>query len=252
MARTTQQLREIWAPPCTGPFVTRALVPGVRVTVRAAAAEAVQALGSVLQAHRYPVRAGDTGAYNCRRITGGTGWSLHAYGIAVDVNWNTNPFRRDRLVTDMPLAMIADVYRVRTLQGVTVWRWGGDWDRDPATPHSNYDAMHFEVIASPAELAAGIDWSTVAQPARDRTRPDSWPVLHPGDQGPTVRDLQLLLGVPADGVFGPGTAQAVTAYQASRGLVPDGVVGLQTWTALLTTQPPVGPGVPSPVKLPVG
>jgi Putative peptidoglycan binding domain/D-alanyl-D-alanine carboxypeptidase len=251
MARTTQQLRQLWAPPCAGPFVTRVLVPGVRVTVHARASEAVAALGTVLQAHGYHVRSADTGAYNCRRITGGTGYSLHAYGIAVDVNWNSNPYRRDRLVTDMPLAMIADVYRIRTRQGVTVWRWGGDWDRNPATGHSAYDAMHFEVIASPGELDAGIDWSSVGQPPRDPARPSTWPVLHPGDRGPAVADLQRMLGIPADGIFGNQTTQAVMAYQQSRGLTPDGVVGLQTWTALLTGQPPVGPGIPSPVKLPI-
>ncbi|HEV2147450.1 MAG TPA: M15 family metallopeptidase [Longimicrobiaceae bacterium] len=250
MARSTSALRQLWAPPCSGPFVTRMIVPGVRVTVHQLAWEAVQALGSVLQAHRYPVRAGDTGAYNCRTITGGTGYSLHAYGIAVDVNWNSNPFRRDRLVTDMPPQMIADVYRVRTRQGVPVWRWGGDWDANPNTPNSNYDAMHFEIVASPQELGAGIDWSTVLQPARDPSRPDTWPMVHPGDRGPTVAALQQMLGIPADGIYGPGTGDAVRRYQTLHGLVADGLVGLQSWTSLLTGQPPVGAGVPSPVKLP--
>src|SRR5690606_38365880 len=35
-----------------------------------------------------------------------------------------------------------------------VWRWGGRY-------RVNKDAMHFEVVASPAELAAGIDPATV-------------------------------------------------------------------------------------------
>jgi hypothetical protein len=231
--------------------VARTLVPGIRVTVHSLASEAVTALGSVLQAHRYQVRAGDTGAYNCRRITGGTNYSLHAYGIAVDVNWNSNPYRVDRLVTDMSMEMIGDVYRIRTMQGVPVWRWGGDWDRNPATEHSAYDAMHFEIIGSPAELRAGIDWSTVLQPPRDPGQPGSWPVLHPGDRGPAVRDLQLMLGIPSDGIYGPGTLAAVEAYQAHHGLTVDGLVGLQTWTALLTNQPPIGGRVSSPVKLDV-
>ncbi|HEX5725007.1 MAG TPA: peptidoglycan-binding protein [Longimicrobiaceae bacterium] len=248
--RTTRQLREVWAPACNVPLTSRTLVPGVRVQVHARTIEAVQALGSVFQAHRYHVRQGDTGAYNCRRITGGTGFSLHAYGIAIDVNWNSNPFR-ERLVTDMPPEMIQDVYRIRTFQDLPVWRWGGDWDKNPATEHTSYDAMHFEVVASPQELASGIAWSTVAQPPRDRARPDTWPTLHPGDRGPTVVTLQQLLSLPADGVFGNGTAAAVRAYQQSHGLTADGIVGLASWTALLTGQPPVGPDVPSPVKLPV-
>lgn len=251
MGLTTAQLRQAWAPPCDGPFTTRMLVPGVRVRIHAAASEAVQALGCVLQAHEYPVRPGDTGAYNCRKITGGSGYSLHAYGIAVDVNWDSNPYRTDKLVTDMGKTMISAVYRIRTRGGALVWRWGGDWDRNPATPHSNYDAMHFEIMVPPAELRTGIDWSTVDQPPRDLNRPSTWPVLHPGDRGPTVAELQQLLQIRSDGIYGPGTLSTVTGYQQSRGLKPDGVVGLQTWTALLTDQPLVGPAVPSPVKLPV-
>jgi hypothetical protein len=247
--RTTSQLRTIWAPACKGTYLMRTLVPGVRVEVGTRVTEAVAALGEVLQAHDYHVRSGDTGAFNCRKITGGSDWSLHAYGIAVDVNWNTNPYRTDHLVTDMPRAMIAAVYRIVTKDGERVWRWGGDWDGNPATGHSSYDAMHFEVVASPEELRAGIDWSTVEQQTRDPARPSTWPVLHPGDRGPSVAELQRRLGVADDGIYGPDTLDAVRQYQLSRGLKADGIVGLATWTAVLTGQKPVGAGVPSPIKL---
>jgi hypothetical protein len=250
--RSTSELRSLWAPACRGTYISRTLVPGVKVEVDKRTAEAVQALGMVFQAHDYQVRQGDTGAFNCRKITGGTGFSLHSYGIAIDVNWNSNPYRRDRLVTDMPKAMIADVYRIQTRDGVRVWRWGGDWDSKPATSHSSYDAMHFEVVASPTELQAGIDWSTVKKQTPDTSRPSTWPTLHPGDRGPSVQQLQIELKVAADGIYGPATLAAVQRYQASRGLVPDGIVGLATWTALLTDQPEVGGRVPSPVKLGAG
>lgn len=36
------------------------------------------------------------------------------------------------------------------------------------------------------------------------------------------------------GTFGAGTVGAVKAYQTARGLTADGVVGAQTWTALLS------------------
>jgi len=39
--------------------------------------------------------------------------------------------------------------------------------------------------------------------------------------------------VPEDGIFGPRTQQAVRAFQQMYGLSPDGVVGQQTWGALL-------------------
>jgi peptidoglycan hydrolase-like protein with peptidoglycan-binding domain len=40
------------------------------------------------------------------------------------------------------------------------------------------------------------------------------------------------VGVPADGVFGPGTEAAVKRWQSRHGLVADGVVGPQTRAAM--------------------
>ena len=53
-----------------------------------------------------------------------------------------------------------------------------------------------------------------------------------GDRGPTVRKLQRLLGVDADGVFGKGTVRAVKRFQRRRGLKADGIAGPGTWRAL--------------------
>lgn len=64
------------------------------------------------------------------------------------------------------------------------------------------------------------------------------PVLRMGSSGASVRELQTLLRNagfdpgPIDGIFGSRTQSAVIAFQRSRGLTPDGVVGTATWTAL--------------------
>jgi len=86
----------------------------------------------------YPINT--IGGYNCRWLTGQTDTlSNHAYGLALDVNSNTNPYienlssigsRSD--YTDMPEWF------------VQLWRdegygWGGDWQ-------SKKDAMHFSKI----------------------------------------------------------------------------------------------------------
>ena len=63
------------------------------------------------------------------------------------------------------------------------------------------------------------------------------PTLRRGSRGAAVQRLQNLLDIPADSIFGPVTEAAVRAYQASAGLDVDGVVGPQTWRALLN--PPV-------------
>jgi hypothetical protein len=66
---------------------------------------------------------------------------------------------------------------------------------------------------------------------------DDRPMLGQGDRGPGVADLQRRLtaaGFPceADGVFGPLTAAAVEAFQASVQLDVDALVGPRTWAAL--------------------
>jgi hypothetical protein len=61
--------------------------------------------------------------------------------------------------------------------------------------------------------------------------PATWRALT-ARRGGSVRALQAALGVPADGVFGPGTARAVKRFQRAHGLTPDGIVGPATWAAL--------------------
>ena len=156
--RSTAELRILWAPACTAPFARLNLYGEGVVTVDVLIVDAVKALNAVLIDWDYRTRRADTGAYNCRQITGGTNYSLHAYGIAVDLNWSTNPYGH-HLITDMPIGMIEDIEAIETVGGVQVWRWGGRY-------RGNKDAMHFEVVASPAELARGIQSQTTTNTER--------------------------------------------------------------------------------------
>ncbi len=68
----------------------------------------------------------------------------------------------------------------------------------------------------------------------------SLPVLRRGASGePTVGRLQFLLnatagvGLAEDGVFGGATERAVRQFQDNEDLNVDGIVGRQTWSALL-------------------
>jgi D-glucuronyl C5-epimerase-like protein/putative peptidoglycan binding protein len=99
-------------------------------------------------------------------------------------------------------------------------------------------------------LAAGSDPAAVAprapaQPANPSAAAASAvpvspvdPVLRQGDRGVAVRDLQHALAAlgfsqtVADGAFGGGTAAAVAAFQGSRGLLADGIVGSSTTAEL--------------------
>jgi hypothetical protein len=61
------------------------------------------------------------------------------------------------------------------------------------------------------------------------------PLLKAGACGNHVRHLQTLLDIAApDGVFGPVTRAAVCAFQKRRKLPSDGIVGPDTWRALVS------------------
>lgn len=57
--------------------------------------------------------------------------------------------------------------------------------------------------------------------------------------------VQLILGVDADGIFGPKTKAAVVAYQVSAGLTADGIVGPKTWGAMIVGKDAVPADDPS-------
>ena len=57
-------------------------------------------------------------------------------------------------------------------------------------------------------------------------------VLKKGSKGAEVKELQGLLHILQDGVFGPITEEAVIEFQKANGLTPDGIVGDNTWAKL--------------------
>lgn len=58
------------------------------------------------------------------------------------------------------------------------------------------------------------------------------PTIQQGSSGAAVSKWQGVLGVPADGQFGPQTKAATIAWQSAHGLAADGVVGPATWGAV--------------------
>ena len=265
MSQTTSQQRGSWKHFECNPDAMIVVNFGPdKIRVAPPAADAFKALASVLQANGYQIRVDDTDSYNCRTIKGGAGRSLHSYGIAVDVNWDTNPFKETpdnravqfsdkptqnerghdvklgRADTDMTEEMIEDVRAIKTKGGKTVFEWGGGWkDRK--------DAMHFEIDTTPEDLAAGIDWNTVKQASSSRAIEqvsdlsiDTPSHATAGVSEGNVTELQTVLAREGfyvgtiDGIYGPFTAQAVRAFQASRGLPQTGMTDDSTLRALFT------------------
>jgi peptidoglycan hydrolase-like protein with peptidoglycan-binding domain len=67
-----------------------------------------------------------------------------------------------------------------------------------------------------------------------------WSTVGPGTNAQVVAGIQYLLRarghvVPVTGVYDPATTAGVTAFQTSAALTADGIVGPQTWPALVVT-----------------
>ncbi len=126
-----------------------------QLVVHADVAPAVLRIFSRLYSARFPIQriqlvdayggsddasmaANNTSAFNCRKVTGGTSWSQHSYGRAVDVNPVQNPYVSGTTVlppAGAPYAtrspyrtgMVLDgsaALRAFTAEG---WKWGGHY-----------------------------------------------------------------------------------------------------------------------------
>jgi cell wall-associated NlpC family hydrolase len=62
--------------------------------------------------------------------------------------------------------------------------------------------------------------------------------FHPGDRGSQITAIQQALGINADGDYGTGTTQAVKDFQTSHGLDADGIIGSQTYKAIMGADMP--------------
>jgi hypothetical protein len=143
------------------------------LVVNAAVADDVVDVFATLYAERFPIErmllideyggdddasmaANNTSAFNCRRVSGSSSWSDHAYGQAVDINPVQNPYvvgtdvrppaaqpflSADRGVGAAPApGVIRDGDVVRTAFDRIGWQWGGSYT-DP-------DYQHFSLPAA--------------------------------------------------------------------------------------------------------
>ena len=57
-------------------------------------------------------------------------------------------------------------------------------------------------------------------------------MLKKGDRGEQVKEVQQMLGITVDGIFGSGTESSVKKFQKDNGLIADGIVGSKTYETL--------------------
>lgn len=93
----------------------------------------------------------------------------------------------------------------------------------------------YGVITRPLGAQAGY-WNAYARIKELADEPEEKYIftrnLKKGLKGQDVYNLQKLLNISADGVFGSKTRSAVIAAQKAHGLTPDGIAGKNTLTAL--------------------
>ena len=165
--------------------------------------------------------------YNYRVISGSTSLSNHASGTAIDCNAPRHPLGASGTFSSTQVSRIRSI--LSYCNGVV--RWGGDYS-------GRKDEMHFEINVRPgdsriAPLVTKIGGTTPPPAA-------TWSTVKSGATGFRVTTIQHLLrargqSLTVDGVFGAITVSKVKAFQTSRGLVADGVVGPKTWAALVIT-----------------
>ena len=101
------------------------------------------------------IETDNTSAFNCRAVTGGTKWSRHSFGKAIDINPIENPYisrsgkishkrslkyrkrahKNPHLASDNAVILKNDT-EVKSFKK-RGWRWGGDWN-------SIKDYQHFD------------------------------------------------------------------------------------------------------------
>ena len=76
------------------------------------------------------------------------------------------------------------------------------------------------------------DSQEIAKSAAKNVTPKVFKPLKNGSKGTGVKNVQTMLNLKADGVFGPGTAKAVQDFQKKSGLPVTGIVDQATFKAL--------------------
>lgn len=168
--------------------------------------------------------------------------------------WRRGKWIKQGPIADMPMDTVCAVYREKRgsnpmghtgiyLGDGTVVDARGSRYGTLHKPLTSYPWTHYAVMPGMDDLIDAllpdVPPSTPLQAQSPTTSaPMGQPTLRRGHRGADVARLQGLLtaaGYPLeqDGIFGRQTREAVRAYQAAHGLTVDGMVGQQTWGALM-------------------
>ncbi len=118
--------------------------------VPAPAVDAYEALEAALASAGYqPKRSWSN---KCRKIAGSKHYSLHSYGIAIDIDPKLNPYTEGSAYAGkLQRGHVAAVLAIKNTEGRRIWSWGGNWKKP--------DRMHFQLDQGPDGVA--VDPSTI-------------------------------------------------------------------------------------------
>ncbi|SDC72802.1 peptidoglycan-binding domain-containing protein [Actinokineospora iranica] len=126
------------------------------------------------------------------------------------------------------------------------WAWRAYTGSNPHVSHT-----HVSVSLAAGGYDSGQGWGIAGgggpTPPPPSPNPGGRPTIRQGSRGDAVREAQQRLAAHgfdpgrADGAFGPRTREATRRFQSARGLTADGVIGPNTWGALLAAPPAAAP-----------
>jgi hypothetical protein len=197
------------------------------------------------EAGTYAFRCTATTVRNCKGLTPSQ-LSYHAWGLAVDVNYSTNPLQTVYHPSDACSAPVKQAMPDWVLKAAQHWGlfWGG-WYSCPKAGRKSVvkDPHHFEFRGSP-ELAAAI----IAKNTAENATPIATPgladlLLSCGDRGPAVAEIRSLLpesyrpveAASLTNTFTTALAAALTRWQTDHELPPTGAFDTTTAAAFGVT-----------------
>ena len=154
--------------------------------------------------------AGHCWGWLVKDIEGSSVVSNHASATAVDFNAPANPMGSGTTRKSMTQRQIDTCHQLEQESG-GVLRWGGDFTRN--------DPMHWEIVGTPAEVAAFA--RKITTPVETRVTQQitgQVPLLRQGDDDAALTGynligrIQAIVGAERDGVWGPLTTRAIAAW----------------------------------------
>jgi hypothetical protein len=110
------------------------------------------------------------------------------------------------------------------------WEWRKYTGSNPHRSH-----FHVSVHSTKGHYDNEANWKISAAPVPIPPNPDDptyRPVVRRGNTGEHVVEVQTILDIKVDGMFGPITENAVKNFQKKQKIKDDGIVGPVTWNLL--------------------